>query len=99
MVTEYEAQKLIHDMRDELQVTPGVAFRYIAGGLVFFGFALAGLLTDEPRDVARDAAAAAIPPAILHQERAPDTRLEESLVAQCAAALGYRIVEEGQRCI
>ncbi len=56
MVTEYEVQKLIHDMRDELHVTPGVALRYIPGALLFFGFALAGLLTDQRPDAARDAA-------------------------------------------
>lgn len=70
MVTEYEAQKLIHDMRDELHVTPGVAFRYIAGALVFFGLALAGLLTDQQRDAARDAAAAGVSTAVPHHERA-----------------------------
>ncbi len=99
MVTKYEVQKLIHDMRDELQATPGAAFRYIVGALVFFGFALAGLLTDQPRDATRDAAAAATPAAMRNQERAPDTRLEESLKARCAPPPGDRVVDEGQQCI
>lgn len=66
MVTEYEARKLIHEMRDELHVTPNVALRYIPGALLFFGFALAGLLTDQQPDAARDAAAAGVSAAVLH---------------------------------
>ena len=70
MLTEYEAQKLIHDMRDELDVTPGVAFRYMAALLIFLGLAVAVVLTDLQLDAAGDAAAAAQRAAKPHHDRA-----------------------------
>ena len=58
MLTEYEAQKLQLDMRQELDATPRVVLKCAAGVLFLVALALFGFETDPRHDVASDVASA-----------------------------------------
>jgi hypothetical protein len=57
MLSEYEAQKLTHEMRDELQVTPGAVIKYAAGALAILAVVVAGVFADLERGAPGDAVA------------------------------------------
>lgn len=62
MLTEYEAQKLQHEMRKELNAAPGVVFRCAAGLLIVVGLAMIGARTEIVNDSTTTASNAATQP-------------------------------------
>lgn len=55
MLTEYEAQKLAADMRDELEARPSVLAKYAVAAVLFLGLAVAGIFVSPQRDGAGQA--------------------------------------------
>ena len=55
MLSEYEAQKLQHDMKQELEASTGVVYKCAVGLLILLGLAWIGADTGPRQDVAPDA--------------------------------------------
>ncbi len=69
MLSEYEAQKLKYDMKQELDATSSAVYKCAAWLLVVVALALIGSAIDLQRDVAGNTAPAAKRAAVQHHDR------------------------------